>query len=95
MSVFHRIDRLNQIPLVTFLPLMVRLRRYDGAVRHAYDVELEAAFTAPTQPSPSNAPEAPPVQPKPHTRDELAAMNRTREYGPLGLNQQVGVFDLG
>lgn len=90
MSVFHRVDDIDQLPSAVFWPRVVRLPVYDGAVRFAL---LEAP--APERQAARPAPAEPTSQPKPHTRGQLAALNGTREYGPLGLNQQVGVFDLG
>ncbi|MGW4129497.1 hypothetical protein [Amycolatopsis japonica] len=90
MSVFHRIDDLDQAAAAVFLPRMVRLPIYDGAVRHAMQRALD-------QPAPA-AVEAPareePAPVRAHTTDELKALNQSREYGPLGVNQ-AGVFDFG
>ncbi len=90
MSVFHRIDNLDQVPAVVFLPRMVRLPVYDGAVRYAMQRAAE-------QPSPAAVETPPHSEPAPvrtHTTDELKALNQSREYGPLGVNQ-AGVFDFG
>lgn len=87
MSVFHRVDELDQLPVSVFLPRMARLPLYDGAVRHALRLEAEK----PAQPAAGG------TQPEPvtaHSRDQLAALNQTREYGPRGVNE-AGVFDLG
>ncbi len=91
MSVFHRVDEMDQLPAAVFLPRMVRLALYDGAVRHAMRRVVEqqsepSSVPTPTQPGPA------PV--RAHTADELKALNQTREYGPLGVNQ-AGVFDFG
>jgi hypothetical protein len=88
MSVFHRVDELDALPAAVFLPRMVRLPLYDGAVRHALRREAE-------QPTPTPARATRPAEPvEAHTRDQLAAMNQTREYGPMA-GQSVGVFDVG
>ncbi|QKV74535.1 hypothetical protein [Amycolatopsis sp. Hca4] len=93
MSVFHRVDELDELPAAVFLPRMVRLALYDGAVRHAMRraVEQPEAIPAPTPP-PGQQAESAPV--RAHTTDELKALNQTREFGPLGVNQ-AGVFDFG
>lgn len=88
MSVFHRVDELDQLPAAVFLPRMVRLPLYDGAVRHA--LRLEAETSAP----PADAGTAPYEPTTAHSRERLAALNQTREYGPRGVNE-AGVFDLG
>ncbi|MFI9454461.1 hypothetical protein [Amycolatopsis sp. NPDC052450] len=93
MSVFHRVDELDQLPASVFLPRMVRLALYDGAVRHALHRDAER----PAMPAPqaeTRAADAPPEPVRAHTADELKALNKTREYGPLGVNQ-AGVFDFG
>ncbi|WP_328448989.1 hypothetical protein [Amycolatopsis sp. NBC_00438] len=95
MSVFHRVDELDQLPAAVFLPRMVRLALYDGAVRHAMRRAAEQPAAAPQTPAQSVRPAAVPAAPvRAHTADELKALNRTREYGPLGVNQ-AGVFDFG
>ncbi len=90
MSVFHRVDELDQLPVSVFLPRMVRLPLYDGAVRHA--LRLEAEQPAATVHEAVGTPEA--VSVTAHSRDQLAALNQTREFGPRGVNE-AGVFDLG
>ncbi|MEV6648058.1 hypothetical protein [Amycolatopsis sp. NPDC051371] len=95
MSVFHRVDELDQLPAAVFLPRMVRLALYDGAVRHA----MRRAVEQPSEPAPVPAPTQPgqaaePAPIRAHTANELKALNQTREYGPLGVNQ-AGVFDFG
>lgn len=94
MSVFHRIDELDQAPAAVFFPRMVRLAIYDGAVRHALlREETRPPAPPPVSPGPEVAHEGPePV--RAHTIDELKALNQTREYGPLGVNQ-AGLFDFG
>lgn len=89
MSVFHRVDELDDLPAAVFLPRMVRLTHYDGAVRHA----MQRAHEQPV-PAPATTSQAEPAPVRAHTADELKALNRTREYGPLGVNQ-AGVFDFG
>ncbi|MFB9924876.1 hypothetical protein ACFORO_25910 [Amycolatopsis halotolerans] len=94
MSVFHRVDELDQLPVSVFLPRMVRLPVYDGAVRHALRLEAEGTAGS-SEFVPGQAgyqDEAPSVIA--HSRDQLAALNQTREYGPRGVNE-AGVFDLG
>ncbi|WP_410644495.1 hypothetical protein [Amycolatopsis sp. lyj-346] len=93
MSVFHRVDELDQLPAAVFLPRMVRLALYDGAVRHAMRRAAERPQPAPT-PAPQQSGQAEPAPVRAHTADELKALNQTREYGPLGVNQ-AGVFDFG
>jgi len=94
MSVFHRVDELDQLPAAVFLPRMVRLALYDGAVRHAMRraVERQPEPVPALTPQPGQQAEPAPV--RAHTTDELKALNQTREYGPLGVNQ-AGVFDFG
>ncbi|MFJ1764045.1 hypothetical protein ACIOD2_27270 [Amycolatopsis sp. NPDC088138] len=87
MSVFHRIDELDQLPAAVFLPRMVRLVRYDGAVRHTM---LRVAEETPA--STSRQAQSAPV--RTHTTEELKALNQTREYGPQGVNQ-ASVFQFG
>ncbi|MEV6908021.1 hypothetical protein [Amycolatopsis sp. NPDC051071] len=88
MSVFHRVDDLDQVAAAVFLPRMVRLAFYDGAVRHAMQRALEqsplVSVDEPRREEPA------PVRTR--TTDELKALNQSREYGPMGVNQ-AGVFD--
>lgn len=90
MSVFHRVDDLDELPAAQFFPRMVRLPVYEGAVRFALLSEPQSPRATP-QPA-AETHQAPPVNA--HSREELAALNNTRDYGPLGVNQ-AGVFDLG
>ncbi len=85
MSVFHRVDDLDQLPAAVFLPRMVRLPLYDGAVRHALRLEAERP-----------APAAEPVdeQPAQEPVAMVTAHNQSREFAPMGVNQ-AGVFDFG
>jgi hypothetical protein len=88
MSVFHRVDGLDDLPAAQFFPRMVRLPFYDGAVRFA--LVQDAASPAPAPAAPIS--QAPPVQA--HGRDDFAVLNNTELYGPMGVNQ-AAVFDLG
>ncbi|MEV8610112.1 hypothetical protein AB0383_19670 [Amycolatopsis sp. NPDC051373] len=91
MSVFHRVDELDQLPAAVFLPRMVRLPVYDGAVRHALRCDAEQPPTARTAPAPRQAPSV-----TAHSRAELAALNQSSLYGPLpAAGQAVGIFDMG
>ncbi|MEC3974735.1 hypothetical protein [Amycolatopsis sp. H20-H5] len=91
MSAYHRIENLDG-PAAVFLSRMVRLPVYGGAVAFA---AREAAEEPEPLARPTPVPLSEPVTVKPHSRGELAALNQSREYGPLGSNQQVGIFDLG
>lgn len=96
MSVFHRVDSLDQLPAAVFLPRMVRLPLYDGAVRFAIAADAPALErAAPREQAPTPAAGEAVQAPTPHTHEQLAALNQTREYGPLGLSQQVGIFEIG
>jgi hypothetical protein len=98
LSVFHRIDDLDSLDAARFTSLVTRLPVYDGAVRHAMRRDLEQRETAaqrPAQRTPAPAvAESQPVKSTPHSSAHFAALNKTREFGPLGVNQ-AGVFDLG
>ncbi|MEV4604802.1 hypothetical protein AB0K15_46565 [Amycolatopsis sp. NPDC049253] len=85
MSVFHRIDDLDQLPAAVFLPRMVRLAHYDGAVRHAAQREAETTTASP-QPAHEPAPAEPAAL--------VTKQTQSREFAPLGVNQ-AGVFDFG
>ncbi len=93
MSVFHRIDDLDQVPAAVFFPRMVRLPLYDGAVRNAL-LRAEPDPAVPPSPRPAPQPQASPEPVRTHTGAELQALNTTREFGPMGVNQ-AGVFDFG
>jgi len=93
MSVFHRVDDIDAVPVSVFLPRMARLAIYDGAVRFA--LRSRPATLAPRPTVPPRADSDTPVPPvTPHSATQLKAMNRSREYGPLGVNQ-AGVFQIG
>ncbi|MEV8615693.1 hypothetical protein AB0383_48710 [Amycolatopsis sp. NPDC051373] len=84
MSMFHRIDHIDQVPASRFLPLMVRLGLYDGAVLHAVRTEAESAQSD----SHAVAPESIAA-----STEQLAHLNTTALYGPL--NGQPRLFDIG
>jgi hypothetical protein len=90
MSVFHRVDDVDDIPAALFFPRMFRLPLFDGAVRFA--LMSEARDGPATRPSQST--DSPPPAVTAYSRDDLAALNNTRLYGALGVNE-AGVFDLG
>lgn len=94
MSVFHRVDDLDARPSAVFLPRMVRLPHYDGAVRHAMRREAEQPSAARSAAARATAPTQESVTA--HSRGQLAALNQSRDsgYGPMGVNQ-AGVFDVG
>jgi hypothetical protein len=94
MSVFHRVDDLDALTAAVFLPRMVRLPHYDGAVRHVLRREGEQPSTAVSAPARATAPAEQAASVHAHTVGELSRMNQTKEYGPLGVNQ-AGVFDVG
>lgn len=84
MSVFHRVDDLDSMPVGRLVPLMVRLPIYDGAVRFATQnehTEQTAQGPQDTQPAPSL------------TADQLQALNTNPLYGPM-QGQTVGLFDV-
>jgi hypothetical protein len=84
MSVFHRVDDIESIPVARLVPLMVRLPVYDGAVRFAIRNEpAELSTPASNEPEPAIAPSA----------DQLQAMNHNPLYGPLS-GQMVGMFEV-
>lgn len=87
MSVFHRVDDIEQIPVARLVPLMVRLPLYGGAVRFAAqhgDTELpRRAKPEPQVSEPASALSA----------DQLQAMNGSALYGPI-QGQQVGMFEV-
>lgn len=90
MSVFHRVDDLDALPAAVFLPRMVRLAVYDGAVQHTMRREAEQPSTAVSAPARTAAPVTA------HSGEQMSALNQTREFGPLpGAGQSVGVFDVG
>ncbi|MFD5089319.1 hypothetical protein ACFWMR_01865 [Amycolatopsis thailandensis] len=91
MSVFHGVDDIRPLPASVFFPRMFRLPTYRGAVAQALVRDLD------TPPVPHRA-ELPPSTPppeKPYEAEQIAAMNRSQLWGPMGLQQQTGVFDLG
>lgn len=99
MSVFHGIDRLDQVPADVFLSRMRRLNAYDGAVSLALREETASA----PAPAPRPAVDVPaaqgrpgPPEVKPYTGEQLAAMARSVEWGPNpGLNQLVPMIEYG
>lgn len=93
MSVFHRVDDIDAVDVSVFLPRMARLAIYDGAVRFA--LARRPAASAPRPAVSVTASPAEPAKPvTPHSAAQLKAMNQSREYGPLGVNQ-AGVFQIG
>jgi hypothetical protein len=104
MSVFHGIDRLDQVPADVFLSRMRRLNAYDGAVSLA----LREEATSTPAPAPRPAVDAPAVEVpaaqgrpgppdvKPYTGEQLAAMAQSVEWGPNpGLNQLAPMIEYG
>jgi hypothetical protein len=98
MSVFHGVDRLDQLPADVFLSRMRRLAVYDGAVRLA--LQEKAAAPAPAAepwralPAALAAPEPPAMAP--YTGEQLAAMAQSVEWGPNpGLNQLAPMIEYG
>jgi hypothetical protein len=93
MSVFHRVDDIDAVDVSVFLPRMARLAIYDGAVRFA--LARRPVAPAPRSVAPiTAAPAEPAKHVTPHSAAQLQAMNQSREYGPLGVNQ-AGVFQIG
>jgi hypothetical protein len=84
MSVFHRVDDIESIPVARLVPLMVRLPVYDGAVQFAIRNEPERGVETRIEPTE-------PIQPA--TTDQLQAMNSNPLYGPM-QGQMVGMFDV-
>lgn len=83
MSVFHRVDDIEAIPVSRLVPLMVRLQVYDGAVRFAA-----------RQPEVASRRNPEPVTSGPAlTADQLQALNANPLYGPM-QGQTVGLFDV-
>lgn len=91
MSVLHRVDDLDSVPADVFLPRMVRLALYEGAIRFRLQAESAKSSAASSEPAEGE----PQPQPTAHTAEEFKALNKSKEYGPLGLHQRTGVFDLG
>ncbi|MET8848048.1 hypothetical protein [Amycolatopsis sp. NPDC004625] len=90
MSVFHRVDDMDDLPAALFFPRMYRLPLFDGAVRFALMNEARDEQVT-RRPQPADSPQPAMTA---YSRDDLAALNNTKPYGPMGVNQ-AGVFDLG
>lgn len=99
MSVFHGVDRIDQVPADVFLSRMRRLNVYDGAVRLAWKAETPvqaapAVRPAVAVPAAQAASEPPAVTP--YTGEQLAAMSRSVEWGPNpGLQQLAPMIEYG
>lgn len=95
MSAFHRVDDLDTLDAARFTSLVTRLPLYDGATRNAaLRDHQERAEQPPPAPATREPAASGPAAVKAHSAAHFAALNQTREYGPLGVNQ-AGVFDLG
>jgi len=94
MSVFHGVDDIGPLPASMFFPRMYRLPAYRGAVAQALVRDLEDIEARPAPRRTELPPSEPPPE-KPYEAGQLAAMNRSQLWGPMGLQQQTGVFDLG
>jgi hypothetical protein len=84
MSMFHRIDHMDRVPASRFLPLMVRLGLYEGAVLCAVRTEAESAQGDSSREVPD---------PTVASIEQLAHLNTTAEFGPM--NGQPRLFDIG
>jgi hypothetical protein len=82
MSVYHRIGGIDEVPISVFVPRMVRLPVYDGAVAFALRTEPSAAAHADPEPAVDVRPIGP--------QDSQSAM-----YGPMPDIGQAAVFEFG
>jgi hypothetical protein len=80
MSVYHRIGGLDEVPAAVFLPRMVRLPLYGGAVAYA----VRTAADEPAEDDSAAVPDPEPMSP--------GVMNSAL-YGPLPAAGQAAVFD--